>query len=154
MPTLDCCRRADPYRRRIYVPHLEGGFTLIEMLVVIALVSLLAGMVAPRFATALKRAEYASQRASVLGQIDNLGYRAYLLGTEIVLDSAAKTAPDGQHLLALPEGWSVKAARPIVYDAWGACSGGRIELRAADGHAESFDLNPPACRTGGALQQG
>ena len=133
MPTLAICRRADPGR----------GFTLLELLIVLALFGLLTALTVPRFVALYDSLNAAHQRDEALRQIAGLGYRAFQKGQELVVGvPAAGTAPQQW---SLPDGWSIQAKPPIRYYRNGACSGGVLEVTSPQG-VERLVLVPPLCR--------
>ena len=123
---------------------------MIEILVVLIVISLIAGLVAPPLFNSIRRVEISAQRQNVVSEIAQLGYRAYLTGQPFVLGQAASPvaipniAPTPS-FLAVPEGWQIEAAKPITYNFSGVCSGGEVTLIDPDGGRQTLVLRPPRC---------
>ena len=125
-------------------PTDQSGFTLLEMLVVLAIAGMLAGVTLPNLSKMAERARISTQRQSILSGIENLGYWSYSNGksyTLTALDPATETPP-----FVIPEGWRLKAERPITFAVNGVCSGGVIALSGPDQASEQLLLKAPLCR--------
>ena len=148
MPILECCL---PRNNRVMLPKcysaykLSMGFTLIEILVVMVIIGLMAGVAMPRLFNISQRYEMAAQREALLTAIGTLGYRAYVSGQPIELTTleapAAASAP-----ISIPQGWRVETDAPIHYSFNGLCSGGKITLIAPNKTSEEMQMNPPICK--------
>lgn len=133
MRTSAICRRAD-----------QGGFTLLEMLVVLAIAGLLAGIALPNLSKMAERSRIGTERTGIVSSLENLGYSAYSNGkpyTLVALDATSDNSP-----FKVPDGWRIVAENPINYAVNGVCSGGVVTLFGPDRTAERLLLKAPLCR--------
>lgn len=124
-------------------PTDQSGFTLLEMLVVLAIAGMLAGVTLPNLSKMADRSRISTQRQGILLALENMGYWAYSNGkpyTLVALDSATTNPP-----FKIPEGWRIVAAAPISYAVNGVCSGGMVTLYGPDLTSERLMLKAPLC---------
>ena len=147
MRTSDICRK-EARRPR-------GGFTLLELLVVLAVLGLATAMAMPNLQRLYAAATRASEQDHVLDQIAGLGREAMLRGRAYVVfgnapppdpAEAARYADYETYLVDVPEGWRLVLDRPLVVLANGVCLGAALTLSHADAAAVRVELAPPYCR--------
>ncbi len=140
---------------------VSRGFTLVEVMVVLALLALLAGLAAPNLLRLFEGFGRATERARILDQVAGLGERAMLEGAGLVLlgsDPSADGDVPGRfsHYRRLrpevPEGWWIAISPPLVVHANGVCLGGVVELGEGEAQAPGMEvvaLDAPHCRVAG-----
>lgn len=127
--------------------HLIKGFTLLELLVVLALISLLAGMVVPNLQRTIESIERSTQREQIISDIGQLSYRAFTAGMKFELneEKLGVQLPDGSPMLLLPEGWTINISKPIGFNFNGFCTGGEIQIIGPDKTSEQVTLLKTSC---------
>lgn len=135
-------------RTSVFCLRDQRGFTLLELLVVMAVVGLLAGLVAPSLQRMAGSIDRATKREGLMADIAGLSYRAYALGQSFELSEQGvqRILSDGNPVLALPAGWRVQMDHPIQFAFNGLCSGGRLTLVSPDRVVEALQLHKPDCR--------
>lgn len=123
----------------------QGGFTLLEMLVVMTLVGLLAATVTPRLYKTMERRQVAAERQLLIASIERLGYRSYLDGQSRQL-TGSSTDNAADYPIQLPDGWQLETAKPVEFFSTGICGGGTISLIEPDGSSQRYLLKPPTCK--------
>lgn len=124
------------------------GFTLLEILVVLAIVGMLASVALPQLQRMATSVELSNQRTNLKLAIEGLGYQAYAGGKPLVLNAIPSDSKDGKQGLPLqvPEGWWLSVSQPIRYAINGVCGGGMISIIDPEKNRETFLLKPPLCR--------
>ena len=152
----------------------SAGFTLLELVVVLALVSLLTMMAVPNLRRLSGAVTRTTERNAILDRLANLGRqamlqrRAYLIvgsGTQDAMmvknrfpvagpddedpSAPAHVSPFEQHepyRMDLPDGWTLHLPAPILVRANGVCLGGEVELSYNGAPDVRLVLEPPYCR--------
>jgi prepilin-type N-terminal cleavage/methylation domain-containing protein len=143
----------------------EGGFTLIELIVVLAIVAGLSAIAYEMFISGYARVRAAYERSDLERQLLELPQRVRLSGYGGILTSrsgddlpegttldvegvpeAGKSIEDWRVLrLSLPAGWRLRVADPILYHYSGSCEGGEVDFVLPPVHLY-YSLTPPLCR--------
>lgn len=120
----------------------QRGFTLLELLIVLALVAMMAAMVAPRLQGTYDAVARSGERAEARRQLENLPLRARDAGRAIEVPAEDPAALARE--LQLPGGWRMQALAPLRIEANGICHGGQVAVQ-APGLAETWTLAAPDC---------
>ena len=148
MRTSDSCRK-------VARASLRLGFTLLELLIVLALLGLATAIAMPNLERLYASATRASERDYVLDQIAVLGREAALNGRAYVVFGdaqppgaveAARYPEHETYVVDVPEGWRLQLDRPLVVRANGVCLGAALTLSHAEERAVRVELAPPYCR--------
>lgn len=119
-----------------------AGFTLLELVVVLALLGLATALVAPQGFRTIATWRRATDVDAVLGALAALGADARMHGQRLSFE-AGQLPPDA--LEGMPEGWTVVLDDPLVIQANGACGSATGELREGS-YVRRFALEGPFCR--------
>lgn len=131
--SASCRRRAD---RRA-----AAGFSLLELLVVLALVSIMVALVAPRLAGTVQAIATSGERAEVTRQIQGLPLLARAAGHPI---RVAAESPLVVADLELPAGWTVSTVSPLFVAANGVCRPATLRVDGG-GVVEEWSVAAPDC---------
>lgn len=133
------------------------GFSLLELLVVLALVSLIAALALPNLMGLYESATRATERDRILDQLAGMGREAMLKGHGYAVYGTTQgpmptDAPDfgvQPYPLIVPEGWQVELDRPLWVRPNGVCLGATVTLSHPDSAPVEVALAPPYCRVNG-----
>jgi len=118
----------------------QGGYTLLEMVVVIALIALATALVAPPGMRMIRSWQEASEVADVIEQIERLPSAVRASGNPLLLADAASNVP-----LELPEEWKLVFDMPLQVHSNGACSNAQGRLVSVHQEIE-LQILAPFCR--------
>lgn len=138
MRTSDSCHR----NSLVLKQPAAHGFSLLEMLVVLVLVSAMTALVAPRLQNTVAAIATSGDRAEVARQLEDLPLLARRLGQPIDI---AVDGDMGAGLLKLPGGWTVTALTKLNVAANGVCTDARFRVENG-GSAEEWSVAMPDCR--------
>ncbi|MBE9561732.1 MAG: prepilin-type N-terminal cleavage/methylation domain-containing protein [Proteobacteria bacterium] len=131
------------------------GYSLLELLVVLLIFSLLAGITVPRLASMYDSVQIAFERDDVLAHLGELGYLVFRQSRDFTLTNYPLDSEIDETVLAnksiqspilkLPEGWKIMVEAPILFRANGVCNGGILQLQY---QLQKFhiQLKPPFCQ--------
>ena len=159
-------------RKRVDAFHtVAPGFTLLELIVVLALVSMVTALAAPNLQRLYGAAARTTERNVILDRLANLGRQAMLqrrtyliVGTDTpdetkrpyaTVRSDDEDAPASERVLSfehhepyrmdLPDGWTLHLPTPILVRANGVCLGGEVALSYNGEPDVRLVLEPPYC---------
>lgn len=133
MPTSVSFRAPDPAGR---------GFTLLELLIVLALLAMVTALVAPRMERTYQAIAGSGERDEVHRQLERLPRIARTEGRRLEIAEGDAKALAGR--LALPEGWVVTPLEAIRVEANGLCRASVLRVQGRGG-SEDVQLRAPAC---------
>ncbi len=120
MPAISvCCLRS-------HKALMRQGFTLLEVLVVMALMAMMAGMVAPSVQRSLAAAQERAVASDLTALLDSLPVRAFQQGSNLAVDERMLR----QWLFNLPEDWQLVVPQALRYSPVGVAEGGRVRVLA------------------------
>lgn len=156
MRTSDTCRKeARSVAGVTGCEALRGGFTLLELVVVLALLGLVTAIALPNFERLYAGVTRTSERDYVLDQVAALGREAMLNGRAYVvfgdtappeLAESARYADYETYVVDVPDGWRLELDGPLVVLANGVCLGGALTLSHPEEAGVRVELAPPYCR--------
>lgn len=123
-----------------------SGFSLLELLVVLALMSFMTALVVPRLKTTLDAITRSGDRAEVVRQLERLPMLARRDGAPIRRDPGQALALPG---MELPPGWTVRVVDALQVAANGFCDPTLLDVSGPDGQ-QRWALRSPDCQASDA----
>lgn len=119
------------------------GFTLLELLVVLAIVGLSAGIMVPALSRAVDAAQERAWTQELGAALAALPLKAFHGGQPLQLDAGAVRAllPD-----QLPPGAEITLLEPLRYSAMGMARGGLLRVRTSQGRVYEWRIEPVSGR--------
>ncbi len=118
-----------------------SGFTLLEVVVVLAIIATIAGVALPNFARMIESYAQKSTLGSITSELGRLSFKAYTQAKPVLLSPEAARAL----LPSLPADWQISVANPVAIQANGFCGGGDVTVTAKNGASWQVKLVPPLC---------
>ncbi|MBQ74963.1 MAG: hypothetical protein CMQ20_08055 [Gammaproteobacteria bacterium] len=139
-----------------HLSPFQAGFTLLELIVVLVMVSTISAIALPNLVNLYTSAATRLERDSILDQIGAMGEQALLNQKAYVLLSSQKDLetevlddPDlaqfHAYPLEIPAGWDIELDEPLITRANGVCLGGEIKLLQNRVEKLQIELAPPFC---------
>lgn len=138
MPMSVSCRRSEPRVR----PTVAAGFTLLELLIVLALIAIAAAVAAPRLERTYDAVAGSGERAEVRRQLESLPLRVRRDDRPLTVQAEDATALAAA--LSLPAGWRVVPLDVLQIEASGVCAAARVRVDGR-GATEVWRLRAPDC---------
>lgn len=119
------------------------GFTLLELLVVLAIVGLSAGIMVPALSRAVDAAQERAWTQELGAALAALPLKAFQSGQPLQLDAGAVRAllPD-----QLPTDAEITLLEPLRYSAMGMARGGLLRVRTSQGRVHEWRIEPVSGR--------
>ena len=105
----------------------QPGFTLLEMIVVLAILGLVTAVVAPSALRSIDSWQRQAAMDSVLDQIRALPGNARGSGRSIEISNTSLAADPAP--LHIETGWALEVATPWQVSASGVCAGGEVQVK-------------------------
>ena len=118
------------------------GFTLLELLIVLALIGLVAAVVVPGLARTYDAIVRTGERADVVRALEGLPLRARASGRGLEIEPEPNAAFAA--LLDLPEEWRAVLEEPLRIEGSGLCHPAKVRVTGR-GMTETWRLTSPAC---------
>lgn len=131
----------------LHAPCREAGYSLIEVVVSLAILALAASIVVPNAVDMVERFQAQADLRSIIDQIQNQRQRAISSGQARTLDASRNETE--QPLIVLPNGWRLELVTPLVFSQAGICKGEGVTIITPSGRRQYYDLDTRTCELEG-----
>lgn len=121
-----------------------GGFTLLELLIVLAIISTAAALVVPRLQSTYEAIVRSGERADVRQALERLPLLTRAGGSSVDIGAGPKAEEALAGYLAVPAGWRVTPLTRVRIHASGMCEESRVLVSGRDTR-ETWRLSAPLC---------
>lgn len=128
------CPRADASR----------GFTLLELLIVLAILAGASAIVAPRLQATYDAIVSSGERAEVRRNLERLPLLAREAGSDLRFPATPAGAAALGASVPVPAGWRISPVDPVVVHRSGVCESARVAV-VRDATRETWRLTSPLC---------
>ena len=115
----------------------DRGFTLLELVVVLAIMALIVAFAAVRLRTFVEAWRANASRDTIFGEVQHLPVLARVAGRRLRITSlpaAPASAPDSASKLDWPDGWTAQFDPPLTVNPNGACADSTLLLSDGSHH--------------------
>lgn len=137
----------------------RAGYTLMELLIVLAVIGMMAGLAAPPFLRMIEQQRRVADQAELTRALSGLPMAARTAGRDLVVRPAGASTiavPPGEiasplsaplvHAIeGLPPGWKATPLSDLWIRSDGVCLGGVVEVTDPAGVRRNMALDPPLC---------
>ncbi len=127
----------------------DAGFSLLEILIVLAIMGVMMSLIAPRMVSSIESARFSRTVNLAAQQVSQLRAQAILEKRPIIFAPSGGDVVNVNALtlthLELPEGWQAFGDN-IAIASTGLCEGGRVTFVNQNGQSAAFNFEAPHCR--------
>lgn len=138
----------EPPVRRCAGQHAEAGYSLIEIIVSLAILALTATVAFPGAVAMVERYEREARFRTIIQDVESLRAQAIAGGERIVLDSEGSSKPET--IVTVPPGWRIYTDGALIFSPAAVCSGQGIVIVSDLEQRRYYSLDPAGCAFGGA----
>ena len=127
--------------------HSESGYSLIEVVVSLAILALTATIVVPNAVDMVSRFQAQADLRSIIDQIQNQRERAISTGQARIIGLPERDVSVSG--IELPKGWRLEFLSPLSFSQAGVCQGDGVTIITQAGSRYYYSLDARTCRLEG-----